>query len=174
VAKDCQRFNLVVKVLKRIFMRIKQKTAENVEFCALMKEMKRFKYRPADVARMLNKSQGAVSQYLSGYTKPSETVMALMRRIARETWRGANERDDEIEEMDEKLRRLQFLSPSDFQVIKEQIEGCFIKSLNVKSKIVRKVFQGRLQHVVEPLQPEESIDPKTSRVRSEAKISTES
>ena len=50
-----------------------------------MKEMETHGFRPADIARKLKKTEGAMSQYASGYTNPSDTVLELLRRIADET-----------------------------------------------------------------------------------------
>ena len=55
------------------------------EFQRLMKEMKNYGFRPADVAQKLDISKSAISQYLSGHTPPSRTVLAFMRRIVEET-----------------------------------------------------------------------------------------
>jgi predicted transcriptional regulator len=168
------------------------KRIENVEFAALMQEMRNFDFRPANVARMLNKSKAAVSQYLSGHTRPSNTVLELLRRIVSEKRLGNVDKNDEIEELKSKLKCLQFFAPSEYQIIKDNVEKIyahtapriqFSTSANVKSKIpeikVASIFHRdaiafaneifALNHPSSKKNP-----PKASGVRSEAKPSTKS
>jgi predicted transcriptional regulator len=97
------------------------KNSQQEEFTALMQAMEELGYRAADVARLLDKTPGAISQYLSGKTNPSETVLGLFRRVVQET--GGGERtvetgDDSVKEQLADVRRL---APGDYEVIKSMI-----------------------------------------------------
>lgn len=104
-------------------MKSKKKRVANIEFAALMGEMKKLGHRPAEVARRLNKSPGAISQYLSGYTNPSETVMALLRRIEEDS-RLASSRtgSKEVQDLADKLGTVKYNCPDPYLFIKELIE----------------------------------------------------
>jgi len=93
------------------------------QFSTMIRTMGELGYRPADVARFLNITHGAVSQYLSGRTNPSETVLGLFRRVLEEkkdihTAGRAGHRD--VKGQLEDLRRL---APADYDVAKTMISG---------------------------------------------------
>src|ERR1700744_6528874 len=91
------------------------------QFSAMMHTMEELGYRAADVARFLNITHGAVSQYLSGRTNPSETVLGLFRRVVDEKKGGTAARETgDVKEQLEDLRRL---APADFKVAKTLIDG---------------------------------------------------
>lgn len=115
------------------------------EFAHLMVSMRVLGFRPADVARMLNKSQGAVSQYLSGYTQPSETVLALLRRLVVE--KQGKQTSSEIGELGSKLACLKEFDNETYLILKGYIEKFYARatpltalkaSENFKSKNVDK------------------------------------
>lgn len=66
-------------------MKSKSKSENHEEFLRLMKEMENRGFRPAEVARKLRKTNGAMTQYASGDANPSDTVLELLRRIVSET-----------------------------------------------------------------------------------------
>jgi predicted transcriptional regulator len=101
------------------------KSPENIEFAALMQEMRDWGFRPADVARMLNKSRGAVSHYLTGFAKPSATVLELLRRIVKEKHWDEIEPDTEQKALSKKLRILNSMMHSKYEDIKSQIETLY-------------------------------------------------
>jgi predicted transcriptional regulator len=141
------------------------------EFSHLMISMRVLGFRPADVARMLNKSQGAISQYLSGYTKPSETVLALLRRLVVE--KQVKQTPGVYEDLINKLTCLQHVMPTEYQAIKENIETCYEKTMNLKSSLDVERVPGGQNIVVGPL-PHKRISLKAGMVRSPVKSSTKS
>lgn len=176
-------------------MNSKQENPENVEFSALVKEMEDFGFRPADVARMLNKSPGAISQYLSGYTKPSRTVLELLRRIVKEKHWDEIEPDAEQKELSKKLRMLNYMMHAKYIDIKSQIEALYdlltpdsrrIAIMTAQDEEIRLgrvnmnpstdsdaiSFTGRVPELGQP--QSEKSPTKTRNVRSEAKASAES
>jgi predicted transcriptional regulator len=100
------------------------KKSNNLErtmmFRGLMEKMRESGFRPADVARLLNKTPVAVSQYLSGYTTPSETVIELLSRISTEKAKADDGQGGGI--LNRKLADLQRWSASEFEVVKNTIE----------------------------------------------------
>ena len=102
-------------------MQVTYKNSRQQEFCNLMQTMEDLKFRPADVARMLKKSQGAISQYISGTTNPSETVLELFRGIVA----AHTKPDAEVEltetSIREQLSDLHRYPPGDYEVVKKTI-----------------------------------------------------
>ena len=110
-----------------------EKNDVQTEFAALMRAMKDLGFRPADVARMLNKSKGAISQYMSRQTMPSNTVMELLRRVVNEK-RGVDVVGKG--ELQKKLESLKRFEPEQYDVLKKTIEmlhGQVIKPLPASS-----------------------------------------
>ena len=114
------------------------KHPDNVKFCALMERLKVREFRPAEVARKLNKSKAAVSQYLSGHTRPSKTVLELMRRIVEDLDWPISNVPDVIGILSKKLKYLSISSPSEYQLIKERIESCY-ENLPEKIKLLERI-----------------------------------
>ena len=102
------------------FMRIGSNAFKMSEFATMMAEMKSLGFRPADVARKLNISAGAVSQYLSGYTVPSNTVLELMRRVVLEARKNQTTPLDET--LTTKLSELQEGDSSKYDEVKALVE----------------------------------------------------
>jgi len=97
------------------------KNSQQEEFAALMHAMEELGYRAADVARLLDKTPGAISQYLSGKTNPSETVLGLFRRVVQETGGGQKSAEANDEAVEEQLADVRRLAPGDYEVIKSMI-----------------------------------------------------
>jgi transcriptional regulator with XRE-family HTH domain len=97
------------------------KNPRQEEFSALMHTMEELGFRAADVARLLNKTHGAISQYLSGKTNPSETVLDLFRRIVEEKKGGQGPVEIGEEAVKEQLSDLRRFSPADYEVAKTTI-----------------------------------------------------
>jgi predicted transcriptional regulator len=102
-------------------MQVSYKNTRQQEFCSLLQTMVDLKFRPADVARMLKKTHGAVSQYKSGAINPSETVLELFRSIVERHTKP--EKVAEITEvaLREQLSDLRRYSPDDYEVVKTTI-----------------------------------------------------
>ena len=79
-------------------------------------------FRPADVARLLNKSPGAISQYKSGFTNPSETVVQLLRRVVQEKL-SPREGVSTPAELQNKLTELSDHDPAGFAAAQATIEA---------------------------------------------------
>jgi len=111
------------------------KNPRQEEFSALMHTMQELGYRAANVARFLDITHGAVSQYLSGKTNPSETVLGLFRRVVEEKKRGQGRVEIGEENVKEQLEDLRRLAPADYDVAKTMISGLHKKlSPNFNSK----------------------------------------
>jgi predicted transcriptional regulator len=149
------------------------KNARHKLFCSQMEAMRECGYRPADVARMLNKSPGAISQYQSGYTTPSDTVMELLDRIVDEKLKTDTER--EIVVLNEKLEALQRMSPADYEVAKNTIEMVYER---LTSRLVTDPDQTTEPAFVncelETATTTESVKEAISKVKTPAKTDTES
>jgi predicted transcriptional regulator len=102
-------------------MAVLLKSSRQEEFGALMHTMEELGFRAADVARLLNKTHGAISQYLSGKTNPSETVLGLFRRIVEEKKGGGDPTEIGEEAVKEQLSDLKRFSPADYEVAKTTI-----------------------------------------------------
>jgi predicted transcriptional regulator len=104
------------------------KNSRQEEFSALMHTMEESGFRAADVARFLGLTHGAISQYLSGKTNPSETVLSLFRRVVEERkdrQESAPATDENVKEQLEDLRRR---APDAYEAVKTTI-GQFHKNL---------------------------------------------
>ncbi len=95
------------------------KDTRQEQFSAMMHTMNELGYRAADVARFLNVTHGAVSQYLSGRTNPSETVLGLFRRVVDE--RRGDSTAGEKGDVKEQLENLRRFAPADYAVAKATI-----------------------------------------------------
>ena len=101
----------------------------------MMQTMENLGYRAADVARFLNKTHGAISQYLSGKTNPSETVLDLFRRVVAEKQGGQAGTEAGEEAVKEQLADLRRLAPADYEVARATITALHKKlPVEVSSK----------------------------------------
>jgi predicted transcriptional regulator len=172
-----------------------QERPENVEFSELVKQMEDFGFRPADVARMLNKSPGAISQYLSGYTKPSKTVLELLRRVVKEKDWDDIEPNAEHKELSKKLRFVSYVMRSKYSEIKSQIETLYeslypelrrmaimnaraekseLSDVKINSSNAESAISLTGSRPAEEQPQSENNPPKTRNVPSESKRSTKS
>ncbi len=97
------------------------KNPRQEQFSAMMHTMEGLGYRAADVARFLTITHGAVSQYLSGKTNPSETVLGLFRRVVEEKKGGQKSGVSGRGGIKEQLEDLRRLAPADYEVAKTTI-----------------------------------------------------
>lgn len=94
------------------------KNTRQQEFCQLLEKMDGWGFKPADVARLIKKSRGAVSQYVSGYGNPSETTLDLMRKVVNEEESKRNGPKPETvsdNQVHEQLGQLREYAPADYQ-----------------------------------------------------------
>lgn len=99
-------------------MEVSYKNGRQQEFCELMKRMELLKFKPADVARLIKKTPGAISQYLSGTTNPSDTVLEIFRRVVEEKEGRKAEPEVTDIQLREQLADLARFSPPDYEVAK--------------------------------------------------------
>lgn len=111
------------------------------QFSAMMHTMEELGYRAADVARFLNVTHGAVSQYLSGRTNPSETVLGLFRRVVEE--RKGGSASGEMGDAKEQLENLRRFAPADYAVARATI-GMLHKKLPARANSKAGAAAGRM------------------------------
>jgi transcriptional regulator with XRE-family HTH domain len=96
---------------------------KHAEFLQLMDEMEQLGFWPVDVARKLNKTTGAISQYTSGTTNPSDTVLELLRHIVADAREGSDAlRNNELYV---KLVALEQKRPAEYQAVKGKIDSLY-------------------------------------------------
>jgi hypothetical protein len=98
------------------------KNSRQEEFAALMQTVENAGFKPADVARWLGVTPGAVSQYISGRTTPKESVIQFFRHHVDEKITSKKPSESTPSELQQKLEDLSRFDPAAYAAARATIE----------------------------------------------------